>query len=397
MEERKKKGIGLYWKILIIAGCIMAVAFALSFWPRLCDRYTDNIYPHVLSVNAHVTNLVPFAIGEILMFAGAIVLAATVILSVVFAVRAIVLKVRGGRSPRGFRFYRIWMKCILAIVVAVAWLYLFRWWIPFRGRVLGEPEKQSTFTLEELRYARNCMVETMNAACREQPRDADGRVIYEDKEAIYETVVRAMKSLSDRFPRLRGYYGLPKEAISSDFYEWMNIGGFTFSFSMEISVNRYVSRRYFYVLSCHEAAHNKGFFKENEAEFIAFLSSLASDDPRMVCEGVFDYFWDVDDAFYYALVDKYGEDLADMMYFMEPQPDALLFDDYAQAQEEAEELYAAEEHPLEEQFSEPAAEVADVGWETQDKLLAENSYSGVTRLILDYYAQQMRESQKSGQ
>ena len=35
MEERKKKGIGLYWKILIIAGCIMAGGVCSIFCARV--------------------------------------------------------------------------------------------------------------------------------------------------------------------------------------------------------------------------------------------------------------------------------------------------------------------------------------------------------------------------
>ena len=381
----------LYWRILAVVCCIIVVFFLLSFWKDIDDWYAEHIYPHLQYVFAHVTNLSPVAIGELLMYLAAIILIITVVRSVICAVRAIRHKVKGREYPNGFRAYRRWMKFSLVVVVAVLWLYLFQWWIPFRGHVLGEEEHLTQFTLEELKYARNTMLVTMNEACLAQPRDAEGHVVYGDKEEIYGIVVEAMRKVSGEYPLLAGYYANPKEALCSDFFEWMSIGGYTYPYTMEITVNRYISRRYFYVLSCHEAAHNKGYFKENEAEFIAFRCSLASDDPRMICEGCYNYFWDVDEALRIALIKQYGVAEGQMWYERLPQPVPQLFDDSFDAAQEAEEMYQAEEHPLENQFAETAADVAEVGWETQDELLAENSYSGVTSLIIEYYAKQYRE------
>ena len=58
--------------------------------------------------------------------------------------------------------------------------------------------------------------------------------------------------------------------------------------------------------------------------------------------------------------------------------------DLIQAQNEADERYENDDHPME-SLSENAATVSDTGWDTQAKLLGENGYDGVVPLIVEYY------------
>ena len=54
------------------------------------------------------------------------------------------------------------------------------------------------------------------------------------------------------------------------------------------------------------------------------------------------------------------------------------------AEEAAEEIYAADSHPLE-SYSDVAVEASNVGWDTQAELLQENIYSGAIDLLMRYY------------
>ena len=63
--------------------------------------------------------------------------------------------------------------------------------------------------------------------------------------------------------------------------------------------------------------------------------------------------------------------------------------DEMDAIESAEEAYAADDHPLQE-YSDTAADVAETGWETQERISAENYYDDGTRLIMDYFLNQQQ-------
>ena len=53
----------------------------------------------------------------------------------------------------------------------------------------------------------------------------------------------------------------------------------------------------------------------------------------------------------------------------------------------AEEIYDEDSHPIDEMpaVNEVIEETADVGWETQGEILQENTYDGVTLLLLQYF------------
>ena len=53
----------------------------------------------------------------------------------------------------------------------------------------------------------------------------------------------------------------------------------------------------------------------------------------------------------------------------------------------AEEIYEEDSHPIDEMpaVNEVIEETADVGWETQGEILQENTYDGVTLLLLQYF------------
>jgi uncharacterized membrane protein HdeD (DUF308 family) len=90
-EGKKKHKISLYWRILIVAGVILvAVTVLAMLWPAACDAYTDYVFPYITIPMGWLVNLAPFAVGEILMYAGAVLVIGAVVLSLIYGVKAIV-------------------------------------------------------------------------------------------------------------------------------------------------------------------------------------------------------------------------------------------------------------------------------------------------------------------
>ena len=269
-------------------------------------------------------------------------------------------------------------------MVLILFVYTLNWVLPFRATILQvKGARAKEYSIQEVENVRNHMVQELNALAGEVPRDENGHVIY-DKEAQTKAVFAAMKALSADYPILSGYYPPIKGALCSDFLEWMNIGGYTYPYTMEITWNYYCHQLYYPALLAHEASHHQGYYQENEANFIAFLACTNSDDPVVRYSGYYDFLYYIDDAYLESLVNSLGQKAATVRYFEQVQVDSGVREDIYQAQRESMEIYEAASHPAE-SFSDEAAQVADVGWEVQGEVLQENSYDGVVRMILDYY------------
>ena len=423
----EKKSKHWYWKILAIA-CIIMLAFVpIAYVSGFATWYADHVYPLIQAVLGRATGWFPFALGEVLMYVCAVYIAVTVVILIVFGITALVRRGKKGKSaaqaaaveaeqsapqaaaseateiagqqePAGnpapakrSRFLPRYMKVFLVCVVLGLWLYVFNWWIPYHDYVLSKKDHQKEFAYEVLFYAHNELAKQINEACLAIKRDESGKIIYPSRDEAWDSVVRAMQLVSGEYGRLKGYYPMPKVAMCSDVLEWMNIGGYTYPYTLELTYNKYIDNLYFYNLLAHEAAHHKGYYKENEAMFLSFYACRASDDPMMVMGGLWDIYWRVYDALTTASegLDAQGVKFSDEQkayfasHYVEILPQA--YDDFYGAREEAQEAYEEDDHPLEE-YRETAEQAADVGWDTQAELIGEYSYDGVLQLVLEFYA-----------
>lgn len=98
--------------------------------------------------------------------------------------------------------------------------------------------------------------------------------------------VEAMRKLAEQYPALeRPLYSPPKPVIASKLLSYANIGGMFFPFTMESNIN--VDNPLFVIpwTMAHELAHQCGFMREDEANFIAYLACRQSDDALMRYSG----------------------------------------------------------------------------------------------------------------
>ena len=95
-----------------------------------------------------------------------------------------------------------------------------------------------------------------------------------------------MRKLAEQYPVLdRPLYSPPKPVLASELMSCANIGGMFFPFTMESNIN--VDNPFFVVpwTMAHELAHQCGFMREDEANFIAYLACKESDDALMRYSG----------------------------------------------------------------------------------------------------------------
>ena len=356
--------------VLIVFGILLSLS---RIWS---DFYTDHIYKAFRDPITKVTEIIPFSLGEVLMYLGAILILLTIPILILF----IFLRKKNPYKA----FVSGYFKCLVIIFLSVLLIYTYQWLTPYRSSVLGAvPLADREYSVDEMRALYIYIADHINEECQIVPRDENGNVIYDTKEATEEKVSVAMNDISSEFPRLSGYYPTIKPAMCSDVLDWMWIGGYTYPYTLETTYNKYINRFYFPSLYSHESSHHMGYYKEHEANFLSYLSLVNSDDPVLRYSGYYYVFRFVDEAYCQSCIASDNID----MYINDATEHCLsdqVYQDVITAQNEAKELYLQDEHYLE-NYADEAAEVSDVGWSTQAEILQEYNYDGVVLLMLRYY------------
>ena len=368
------KRLSLFWKTIIILAALTIVLNALAFSRIFCDAYTDTVYSLISDIGGRITDLFPFILGELIMYLSALVIVSAVVLIILMLPL---------RKKDAFRIFVLrYLKGILLYVVIMLFIYTVNWFIPYRGKLLGGRFEANTPCDEpHLLVLREYLIEKLNEEASIVPRDSDGKVIWPDDETVRSEISTSMQALADDFPRLSGYYPKLKKAMCSEVLNYMNIGGYTYPFTMELTGNRFVDRFYYPSLFAHEAAHHQGYYKENEANYLSFLACITSDDPALRYSGYMRAYYYVDKAyrsFYNDLTDEQKE------RYKSTAPSKQVTSDRAQSLALSDAEFEASKR-LFRSFQKTAEKTAKVGWKTQGQVLASNGYDAVVLLILEYY------------
>ena len=108
-----------------------------------------------------------------------------------------------------------------------------------------------------------------------------------DFDRYAQSAVAATARLAEQYPVLdRPFYSEPKPVLASGLMSDAGIAGMFFPFTMESNIN--VDNPFFTVpwTMAHELAHQCGFMREDEANFIAYLACVRTDDALMRYSGL---------------------------------------------------------------------------------------------------------------
>ena len=399
------KKLSKYLKTVILLLVLILITGLPAAFPRFCDWYTDHIYGILCDAISHITGLFPFALGEIIMFLGAFLLVAGIVI--------LLLLIFLRKKPRYRKFVKVYFQSFSIALLIVVLIYMPMWFVPFCGTVLGQgnPELRTSFTYEEISDLLWYCVENGNAAAEEIAIAEDGSVAFHSIEENRVLITKAMQELGAEFPRLKGYYPPVKEAICSDILERMGIGGYNYPYTCEPTHNRYISPMWQPMLDAHEYSHHKGYYKENEANLLSALALSRSEDPylRLIAfVEMYNYLYQdyletmdrvLDQKIAAGEVSGWPEELKTredierrvQIYYEvfgeEPEFSERVWQIYQAGDEIEQAIYDADPHPIDDMpaVDEAISETADTGWKVQGDILQENSYDGVTLLLLQYF------------
>lgn len=239
---------------------------------RLFGFYQRYVFPIISTPFAFLTDKLPFSLGEMLIIAALIIIP----LSIVIFILLTIIKRKDAAFKRGLRrVYGLLYAWVIAYVMLTETLGCFvLYHTPTFAELNDYP--QDTYTASQLEQLCDYLIIRANNLSMQVQRDDEGRFIL--TADLDKTAKAAMKKLGKKYPQLSGYYATPKTVKNSFFMSQQYLMGIYFPFTIEANYNTEMYPLNAPDTVCHELAHTKGFIREDEAGFIAFLACDGSDD-----------------------------------------------------------------------------------------------------------------------
>lgn len=145
-------------------------------------------------------------------------------------------------------------------------------------------------------------------------RDENGVFTFtESKYRVAKLADQAMEELGKSYSVLKGIYSAPKPVLMSKLMSYTEITGIFFPFTMEANVNVDIPDYTIPATMLHELAHLRGFMREDEANFIAYLAGMESDSAEIQYSSTMlaliisgNALYDQDPDMYFKIRDKYS-------------------------------------------------------------------------------------------
>lgn len=266
---KNKKRISLIIKLFIV---LFAVFLNILSWNSntFSDWYIANILPLWVNTYSRFTSIFAFSVGEKLIILGIILLVAGILIFLLGFIK------HQGLKLLRHRYWNI-----------ISWIFVFVFLIQtsncfilyhastFASKYINTANEQE-YGFDELYNLREHIVAKLNNLSTQFERDNNGEIIFDGD--LYSECIESMKQLGKKYPSLAGYYPQPKKIYFSNIMSQQYLSGIFFPFTLEANYNTdmYITNMPYTI--CHELAHLKGYIYEDEANFIAFMACIQSDN-----------------------------------------------------------------------------------------------------------------------
>ena len=277
-----------YW---ILIGILVVLAVAIHLFSsspiRVEQYYSTGIYPYISIFLRHLLGWLPFSFGDILY-------GLAILWLLVNAVKAIYTKQLFSRGV---------VAGVQGAVVKLLLIYIFfniLWGINYNRKGIASQlglsmEKYSVYELKTLNGVLVQKANASNTLLLQKPA-----VVMSSKE-IFCRSLDAYESVNKQYPFLNYQPASIKISLWGWLGNYMGFMGYYNPFTGEGHVNTTVPKFLQPFINCHEIAHQLGYAKENEANFVGYLAAASSKDE-------FFHYSVYLDLFLYANINLYHTD-----------------------------------------------------------------------------------------
>lgn len=266
-----------WWLIIPLSLCIRATAY----FPERVERwYSNGIFPWIAFVQRTLLGWLPFSIGDLLY--------ALILLALVYQTGSLLYGLIRRRFTRGSLAELLQRIFFLMLLVYVGFNLL--WGLNYNRPSIADRYGITVQapTIADLDTLASDLIDRLDhyaAWATTGQRDSFNR-----KKRLFETAVEIYRAAPAE--RMIPFYrsASVKPSLYSYPGNYLGFQGYYNPFTGEAQVNTTIPRVLEPFVTTHEIAHQLGFAREQEANFIAVLACASSDEPAFRYSMYFDLF-----------------------------------------------------------------------------------------------------------
>lgn len=264
---------------LILFPIALLLNFIASKIPHIVEKYYSQIIDKtIIQILSKISGIFPFSLYEITMY----IIVISVFLFLCSTIFTIFNKKKNLKT-----FLKNAILNILSIVSIVYFLFIVLWGInynriPLETTLINQYNLKNNSSIQSKQHSVNelarlykFLVTKSNETRKLTLQDKNGVVKSNtDYKGVINRAQLGYDNILDILPSVSGNYSKAKYIISSNLMCYTGITGIYFPFTGEANVNVAIPDLYIPCTVEHEMAHQRGFASEDEANFIAYLTSI---------------------------------------------------------------------------------------------------------------------------
>ena len=275
------KAIKPYWRgfLILLVPISLFLTYLAALRPDVTEAvFSRSVYKWLCEVLGRVSGAIPASIAEILLY---FLIVTLVVAALVFIFRLIFREQRKQRLLRALANVAGCAGVAVFLFTIFCGLNYHRITFAEQSGLDVHPSSQQELSLlyEEL-------VGEVNALRPLVAEDEMGvMALGQTPATVAERAPAAYAALEQDYPVLGGFTPLPKPVQASRGLSYLDISGIYIPYTFEGNVNIDMPDYAIPFSMMHELAHFKGFMREDEANFIAYLACLETSDIAYLYSG----------------------------------------------------------------------------------------------------------------
>ena len=294
---QKNRSVPIWASVSIIVALISAVVYAIAINSRaVADYINGTLSVFIRRIGSYITYIFPFSVFELILIC---------LVPIIIALTVVFVKRADNRKSR--------IRTIFSLVALVSLLltsYVYTLGIGYHttpvSRRMGI-EDSPDITKEQI-YSTAWIVQSQVNIISDR-LGADGvTVMPYGIDELSDKIVAAYDVFLEEYPILTNFTSRAKPVHFSGVMSDLRITGIYSFFTGEANVNCGVYPDFVLPFAvAHEFAHQRGVCRENEANFVAFLVCISSDDDFIKYSGYLNLYQYLSSAAYRADKEAYSE------------------------------------------------------------------------------------------
>ena len=255
------------WVIILFSFITVVIGAIIKNHSEWIEKYYSNtINKWTRQFLSKLTGLFSFSIAEFL------------VIFLVFVLIGLIIMLLFHLNQRKFSKYFL---NILAYFSMLHMLFMFLWGFNYDrvsfDQIAGLSVKEHS--IQQLYELCEKLIKRTNEIREEVQEDSEGvMVVSGGYKSVLERSTVGFENISQTIPELGGKYGPPKPILLSEMMNYTGITGIYIPYTAEANVNISIPEAMLPCTVLHEMAHQRGFAREDEANYIAYVVSIHHPD-----------------------------------------------------------------------------------------------------------------------